>query len=182
MPAKPCEPGCGCGLHSSLSVEERFWLKVERSGPISSLDGTHCWLWTSTTAGQGGYGSFKLDRRYRYAHRVSYELSTGSPVPDDRQIDHRATCPKICVNPAHLRLATQKQQQENLPGALRNSMTGVRGVIWERARGKYRATVGHNGRTIYVGRFDTIAEAEAAVIAKRNELFTHNDLDRMRIA
>ena len=36
----------------------------------------------------------------------------------------------------------------------------------------------HDGRRYYVGRFDTLAAAEVAAIAKRNELFTHNELDR----
>jgi hypothetical protein len=36
----------------------------------------------------------------------------------------------------------------------------------------------HFRRLLHVGLFLTIAEAEAAVIAKRNELFTHNDMDR----
>lgn len=31
-----------------------------------------------------------------------------------------------------------------------------------------------------LGTFDTVNEAEAAVITKRLELFTHNDLDRLR--
>lgn len=36
------------------------------------------------------------------------------------------------------------------------------------------ARVKHNGVLYSAGQYDTIAEAEAAVIAKRNELFTHN--------
>jgi hypothetical protein len=82
------------------------------------------------------------------------------------------------VRPDHLRPATQKQNQENLSGARSDSKTGVRGVCWDKRRRKWRAQVGHNGTVIYVGNFSSIAEAEAAVIARRNELFTHNALDR----
>jgi hypothetical protein len=39
--------------------------------------------------------------------------------------------------------------------------------------------VGHQNGCIFVGYFLDLAEAEAAVIAKRNELFTHNDRDRV---
>jgi len=39
--------------------------------------------------------------------------------------------------------------------------------------------VKHFGKIHYVGTFDSVAEAEIAVVAKRNELFTHNDADRM---
>lgn len=36
----------------------------------------------------------------------------------------------------------------------------------------------HNGRTIACGTFLNAADAEAAVVKKRLELHTHNDLDR----
>jgi hypothetical protein len=80
------------------------------------------------------------------------------------------------VRDDHLRLATHKQQQENQAGSYRNSQTGVRGVSPYGER--YQAHVRHEGRQIHVGTYDTVAEAEMAVIAKRNELFTHNDMDR----
>ena len=38
-----------------------------------------------------------------------------------------------------------------------------------------------NGKRHHVGYFTTVQDAEAAVIAKRNELFTHNDLDRQPV-
>ena len=39
-------------------------------------------------------------------------------------------------------------------------------------RGAYWSTCGE------IMLFDTLEEAEAAVVAKRNEIFTHNDVDR----
>lgn len=72
---------------------------------------------------------------------------------------------------------THKQNTENRAGAPANSTTGVRGVYFI-SKNRYEAKVRHNGKRIHVGRFDTLEEAEAAVIAKRNELYTHNDLDR----
>jgi hypothetical protein len=39
--------------------------------------------------------------------------------------------------------------------------------------------VGHHGKDIHVGNFDSIEAAEAAVRARRRELFTHNDVDRV---
>ena len=65
---------------------------------------------------------------------------------------------------------------EHRSGAARHSKTGVRGVSPK--RNGYRATIGHNGEHYTIGTYSTIAEAEAAVIAKRLEVFTHNDLDR----
>ena len=40
--------------------------------------------------------------------------------------------------------------------------------------GRWKATAFHNGKHHIAGYFDTIPEAEAAAIALRNELFTHN--------
>lgn len=56
--------------------------------------------------------------------------------------------------------------------------SGLRGVYWDKERHRWMGTVTHNGRAYKTLRFKTIEEAEAAVIAKRNELFTRNDLDR----
>lgn len=55
-------------------------------------------------------------------------------------------------------------------------LSGVRGVRWHKPTRKWRARIKRNGESIHVGLFATVAEAEAAVIAKRNEL--HNGADR----
>lgn len=169
MPSRACDPGCTCGLHTSLSLEERFWRKVDRTG--------NCWLWTASMAGRG-YGQIRVGGRYQYAHRVAYELAFG-PISSGLQVDHRPTCRRSCVNPAHLRLATNKQNNENRAGADHDSLTGVRGVSWDAQRRKYEAKANHLGKTYHAGRFDTLQEAEMAAIALRNGLFTHNDADRV---
>jgi hypothetical protein len=45
---------------------------------------------------------------------------------------------------------------------------------------KWVARVGHDGRSFYLGAFESLEDAEAAVIAKRLELHTHNELDRQQ--
>lgn len=74
-------------------------------------------------------------------------------------------------------MATNKQQHENLSGSNKNSQSGIRGVFRDRKTGYWIATVMHHGKLIHVGRFNGPKEAESAVIAKRNQLFTHNDAD-----
>ena len=71
------------------------------------------------------------------------------------------------------------QNHENRAGARADSSSGVRGVFWEKRRGCWTARVRHNQKVHHVGQFPTLEDAESAVIAKRNELFTHNDLDRV---
>jgi hypothetical protein len=148
------------------SAEESFWEKVDQSGD--------CWLWTGGTNDKG-YGQF----RGKYAHRVAYKLITGVALKREVQLDHRVACPSHCVNPAHLRTVTNKQNGENRRGANRNSNSGVLGVFWNARRGKWQAMVKHHRKAYYVGMFTDLKEAEAAVIAKRLELFTHNDRDRI---
>lgn len=147
----------------------RFWAKVDKAGT--------CWEWTAHK--DRGYGRFglKVDGTPKVlkAHRVSFAIANG-PIPDRAEIDH--TCRnRSCVNPAHLRLATHKQNQENLGGAKAGSISGVRGVSWASRNNRWLAKITHNQRQVYVGLFETVAEAEQAVRAKRRELFTHNDAD-----
>lgn len=152
------------------STSARFWSKVNKL--------QECWLWTAKIT-RDGYGCFAITNngktQYRGAHRVAYEMSFGS-IPDGMDIDH-ICFNRRCVRPEHLRLASRSQNLQNRRGAQTNSKSGIRGV-WLRADGKWIARVRDQGRYHFVGSFDSKQEAEIAVVAKRNELFTHNDLDR----
>lgn len=155
------------------TLEERLWAKVNKTET--------CWLWTGSLNYPGGYGEIREGAhkgRKLYAHRVAYELFKGE-IPAGMHIDH--TCHvKNCVKPDHLRAVTCKQNMENRTGANRDNVSsGVLGVSWSSWTRNWRARVRHNGKRYEVGNFATIEEAEAAVRAKRLELFTHNDLDRI---
>lgn len=147
--------------------EERFWAKVNKT------DG--CWLWTART-NAFGYGSASLGHeRSALAHRVAYEYANG-PIPKGMELDHVCRT-RACVRPDHLRLATRKQNNEN-QGLRCDNTSGVRGVSWLPKQGKWLAQVHHNKTCYRVGLFLDLGEAEEAVKAKRNELFSHNVLDR----
>lgn len=138
-------------------------------------EGQGCWLWTGNKS--DGYGQLRANGTMRYAHVVMYEIEVG-PVPEGMSLDHRCRV-RHCVRPDHLRPVTTKQNMEHLGGPNKNNRSsGVRGVTWHKPSGKWTAVVGHNYKKYHVGSFETVAAAEAAVIAKRNELFTHNDADR----
>jgi len=149
----------------------RFWPKVEKTET--------CWNWI---AGKNayGYGTFGRGGRvdgHALAHRYAWEITIG-PIPEGMHLDHMCHN-HACVNPDHLRVVDNKQNHENFKGAFSTSVTGVRGVSWDKARGLYRATVVHNYKQVMVGRYATVEEATEAVKAKRMELFTHNLLDRV---
>lgn len=153
------------------SLTQRFWAKVDKKGP------DECWEWTAALNNRG-YG--KLGRGGRkageiYAHRLSYEIHRG-PIREGLVIDHKCRNTK-CVNPAHLQAVTHKQNMENV-GPNRDGKSGVRGVHWNKNAKKWQAVVRHNDHPRHVGYFDRLEDAEFAVIAKRNELYTNNLTDR----
>jgi hypothetical protein len=152
-------------LRSVPPMPERFWAKVRKTET--------CWLWTASTT-EKGYGHFGIGPKIVAAHRWVYEDSYG-PIPDGMQIDHICRV-RACVNPAHLRLATNKQNRENTV-AFSNNAVGIRGVYWMRRERKWQVQVGHHGRRYSGGYFTDVTEAERAAIALRNRLFTHNDTD-----
>jgi hypothetical protein len=69
-----------------------------------------CWFWQAGTYPRG-YGMIAIGRRddgrqiNSYAHRVAYVLAKG-PIPPGMVVLHRCDQPR-CVNPDHLRLGTQ---------------------------------------------------------------------------
>lgn len=78
----------------------RFLAKVSLPDDLSE-----CWLWTGASV--RGYGQYHVRRPGIYAHRYSWELFHGRPIPDGLQIDH--LCRVIaCVNPLHLEAVTQQ--------------------------------------------------------------------------
>ena len=154
---------------------QRFWVKVDQTnGPNA------CWLWTGHCA-TNGYGRFCPEPRKKNpgpsvaAHRFAYEALVG-PIPAGLQLDHLCRV-KNCVNPAHLRPVTNKQNHENAL-VRRDNTSGVRGVSLNRHTGKWWAYADHHGKRHSAGLFADKADAEAAAIALRNRLFTHNDADR----
>lgn len=66
----------------------------------------------------------------------------------------------------NLRFASLAENQHNRY-VNKNSRSGVKGVFWEHRTRKWRALFRVHGKKIYVGYFQTIADAEAAIIAAR---------------
>lgn len=85
---------------SPSGFDAKFWSQVNK--------GEFCWEWGGprTTT---GYGSFCVDHKSHYSHRVSYEMAKGE-IPFSLHIDHLCRN-KLCVNPEHLEAVTV---QENI--------------------------------------------------------------------
>lgn len=109
------------GMRAPLA--ERFWAKVDKAAA------KQCWEWTGTRNNKGygmiGRGSAGLGKAL--AHRVSYELANG-PIPNGLNILHSCDNP-ACVNPAHLRAGTQKENQVEMSLKGRSGGSGYRGEM-----------------------------------------------------
>jgi hypothetical protein len=156
------------------SLDDRLTNGVAMGGvPEHNPDLGRCHLWCGSINGDG-YGTIGDGGKVLKVHRLMWERAYG-PIPKGRQIDHRCFV-RHCVRLDHLRLATNKQNQEHHDGPKRNSKSGVRGVFPN--GNHWMVMVGHNGKQIYFGTYHTLEEAEKVAVARRNELHTHNDVDR----
>lgn len=79
-----------------MSPEDRFWLKVDRSGGDDA-----CWPWTATR-NSDGYGRFRrvTGENMEGAHRCAYQFTYGEITPGAHICHHCDNPP--CCNPSHL--------------------------------------------------------------------------------
>jgi len=100
----------------------------------------------------------------------SYDLANG-PIPDGAEIDHMCHV-RNCVNPAHLRTATHKQNQEHLLPQ-RNNTSGFRGVHWDKRTAKWRVVVGHNNASYDGGQYSELEVAAEVARESRDRECAH---------
>lgn len=150
-------------------IRERFMSQHE---PVPECG---CWIWTGAIL-KSGYAQLCVSengkQRTLKGHRVAWELFRG-PIPDGALVLHRCDV-RLCVNPAHLFLGGQAENNRDRAKKWRSarSKSGLPFGVSLSGKGgplAFRATVylGRRRRMTDLGGFRTIAEAhEAALRAK----------------
>lgn len=110
------------------TLEERFWAKVDKDGPLPVMrpELGPCWLWTRGLFKKTGYGKFGVSgKKVAYAHVLAYELTIG-PRPQGLELDHlchegdpsclerpASECVhRRCCNPWHMEPVPHKKNAE----------------------------------------------------------------------
>lgn len=108
-----------------------------------------------------GYRYITIGGRSYAEHRLAWVWVNGGDL-DGQQIDHADVNP---LNNAieNLRIATPAQQTQNRRVDSRSS-SGLKGAHRRRDGKPWRSTITIDGRSIFLGNFDTAEEAHAAYV------------------
>ncbi len=133
-----------------------------------------CWGWAGASD-RLGYSRLGGKAHTTYAHRLAYELMVG-PIPDGTELDHICRN-RGCVNPEHLRPCNHSENLRNT-AAKTGSKSGLKGVSWHKAQGKWAARIMVHKKSISLGYFTDPTQAHEAYIKAAKEFhgeFAHLD-------
>lgn len=98
-------------------------------------------------------------RMLDHLHRLVMARVLGRDLEPEERIDHVNRDGLDCRR-ENLRLATHAQNMANRR-LFKNNTSGVRGVSWHKAKGKWCARISVNGKRILLGYFDEIEDAKS---------------------
>lgn len=102
-----------------------------------------------------GYIQITIDKNRYLAHRLAWLYIYGKfPNEEIDHINRNRVDNRIC----NLRVATRLENQQN-HSVRKDNKSGVVGVSWHKASGKWRAQINFGGRKIDLGIFLTVEEA-----------------------
>lgn len=118
------------------------------------------------TKQKDGYLQFSVDGRMYFAHRVAWLYVTGSwPTEQIDHINGVGTDNRF----ANLREATGAQNQWN-KGRKAGSLSGLKGVAWNAALGKWQAQIKADKKAVYLGVFNCPTVAHFAYVRASHAL------------
>ena len=138
------------------------WIgKTNRNTPIGRIAGH---------IDADGYRRISVRGKRYFAHRLAWWFVYG--IWPDKELDHinlNKDDNRVC----NLRLVTRSQNKQNM-GSVKGSLSAFKGAHWESARKKWRAVIVIDGKSIFLGRFNTDKEAAAAYAMAAKKYHTHN--------
>lgn len=106
LPPKRTSRFGGTRFRMTKEQQDRFWAKVEKTGPGAG----GCWVWHGNRNSTSGFGMARVDGGRVLAHRLSYELAYGTLDARKYVLHNPLVCSnKLCVNPAHLMLSERRR-------------------------------------------------------------------------
>jgi hypothetical protein len=154
-------------------MKSRSLPRFENYVRYDPITGHFFWLITEGSRAAGdradhlnpqGYTRLHIEGRWHQAHRVAWYIMTG--IWPAVMVDHRNLC-RSDNYWENLRLATNSQNQMN-----RANRTGLpKGVTLHRQTGKFQAQIKRDGKSHYLGLFETAPAAHDAYVERAAELF-----------
>lgn len=146
---------------------------AERLERLSIQDGD-CRVWIGHKS--LGYGRININRKLMHAHRVAWAEVNG-PIADGMMIDHKCRN-RSCINPDHLQSVSPRENSENRPRE-GYGKTGIRGVSFDKRKGKYEAHATTGNRKHSAGLFCSAEDAAEAARLLRLKIHENNLVDRI---
>lgn len=164
-----------CGLKSEQTLDVQ---RLRERVHYSPETGVFVWStlagrWGRLPAGRaaggfvGNYFKIHIDGRLYYAHRLAWLYMTGHwPIGE---VDH------INGNPRDNRFANLRDvhaniNRQNMVRAQSNNKCGLLGASWHAGDKKWRARIALNGKTTYLGAYDSAEMAHAAYVEGKRRL------------
>lgn len=137
--------------------------------PRGQRDGSQCNRdrEAGSVSKQTGYRTIRVERKLYQAHRLAWLYVYGGWPPED--IDH-INGERLDNRIANLRSVPNAVNRQNSKRARSDNRCGVQGVHFDVRRGRWRASVRHEGRAHFLGSFLSPEEARTAYLAAKNRL------------
>lgn len=117
-----------------------------------------------------GYLRMRICGRSYTLHRIAWLISKSEWPDQIDHIDHNRVNNII----SNLRAVNNAQNQRNSKLDKRNT-SGVHGVTWSKRYMKWVVQLGHDGRNIYLGRYEDLAEAIEVRLAANERYGFHEN-------